>query len=67
MQNRKTKALAARLCFGHLGGTLGERFFTRLVELGWFRRDGDKTTVYEVTALGIEELEKLGVDVYERR
>jgi len=28
------KALTAKRCFGHLGGTLGNRLFERLCELG---------------------------------
>lgn len=61
------RQLKGRSCYGHLGGTLGERLFLRLLELGWFERDADKTTVYQVTALGAEKLTELGVDIYEKR
>ncbi len=67
MQKEQMKQLTARTCYGHLGGTLGDRLFSRLVELGWFIRDGEKATVYEMTVLGRLELEKMGVDIYERR
>jgi hypothetical protein len=61
------KQLKARSCYGHLGGTLGERLFTRLLELKWFEREEGKTTVYKVTPLGEEKLSELGVDIYEKR
>jgi hypothetical protein len=61
------KPLKARSCYGHLGGTLGERLFTRLLELKWFEREEGKTTVYKVTPLGEEKLPELGVDIYEKR
>ncbi|MGE5455117.1 MAG: hypothetical protein ACM3O9_07985 [Methylocystaceae bacterium] len=54
-------------CFGHLGGTLGERLFKRLIELEWFVQDQEKTTVYQLTEKGVVELDKLGVDIYNRR
>lgn len=65
--NKSCKQLKGRSCYGHLGGTLGERLFVRLLELGWFERDEEKTTVYRVTALGEEKLAELGVDIYEKR
>jgi len=37
--NKSCKQLKGRSCYGHLGGTLGERLFVRLLELGWFERD----------------------------
>lgn len=61
------KQLKGRSCYGHLGGTLGERLFVRLLELGWFEKDEGKTTVYKVTQLGEEKLAELGVDIYEKR
>jgi len=65
--DKSLKQLKARSCYGHLGGTLGERLFVRLLELGWFEKDEEKTTVYKVTALGEEKLSELGVDIYEKR
>jgi hypothetical protein len=61
------KQLKARSCYGHLGGTLGERLFTRLLELKWFEPEEGKTTVYKVTPLGAEKLSELGVNIYEKR
>jgi predicted transcriptional regulator len=58
------KILKARTCYGHLGGTLGNRLFSRLMELKWFEADEEKTTVYKITPKGIKELESLGVDIY---
>lgn len=59
--------LKARSCYGHLGGTLGDRLFKRLLELGWFEQDGDKVTVFSLTELGIQEFKKLGIEIYEKR
>lgn len=67
MKKRETKPLTAKTCFEHLGGTLGERLFTQLVELGWFERDDEKRTVYKITDLGMHELQNLGIDFYDRR
>ncbi len=67
MSEKIPRILKARSCYGHLGGTLGERFFERLLELGWFERDGDKTTVYSLTERGKQALMELGVDIYERK
>lgn len=64
---RLPKQLKGRACYGHLGGTLGERLFVRLLELGWFEPDNGKTTVYNVTPKGEEKLAELGVDIYEKR
>jgi hypothetical protein len=60
------KQLKGRSCYGHLGGTLGDRLFTRLLELGWYEPDEGKTTVYRVTPLGEAKLSELGVDIYEK-
>jgi hypothetical protein len=60
------KQLKGRSCYGHLGGTLGERLFTRLLELGWFEPDKGKTTIYKVTPLGETKLSELSVDIYKK-
>lgn len=67
MSENTSKTLKGRSCYGHLGGTLGDRLFERLVELGWFERDGNKRTVYSLTERGREALLQLGVDINERR
>lgn len=55
------KKSKGRKCYGHLGGTLGERLFVRFVEMEWLKLEEGKSTVYEVTEKGYKELEKLGV------
>ena len=67
MSEETRKALGARSCYGHLGGTLGDRLFARLVELEWFEKVEGKSTVYALTEIGIEEMTRLGVDVREKR
>ena len=61
------KQLKARSCYGHLGGTLGERLFTRLLELGWLEPDEGKSTVYKLTPLGEKQFSELGVNIYEKK
>lgn len=67
LDDKRLKPLSAKECYGHLGGTLGNNLFERLVELGWFRRNENKATVYEITEKGMQELERLGVSIYARR
>ncbi len=59
------KTLKAKVCYGHLGGTLGNRLFEGLLQLGWFERDGEKATVYTLTERGKAGLKALGVDICE--
>ena len=63
MINRESRAVAAKKCYGHLGGKLGERLFVRLVELGWFERTEAGSTAFRVTRKGERELTKLGVSL----
>lgn len=61
------KPLKAKRCYGHLGGTLGNRLFERMLEMNWLTREEGKSTVYVLTETGKEAFEQLGVDIYERR
>lgn len=65
--DNELKVLSAKVCYGHLGGTLGNRLFDRLVELKWFEQDKENDRLYKITEKGKNELEKFGVDIYERR
>jgi predicted transcriptional regulator len=62
MENQSQKILKAKSCYGHLGGTLGNRLFERLLDLNWFEREEDTSTVYRLTEKGKEEFTRLGVD-----
>ncbi len=57
--------LKAKCCYGHLGGTLGNRLFDCMLEKGWFQQDENEKRIYSVTQLGEKELKKLGVNIYE--
>ena len=57
----KPHATTARSCYGHLGGKLGNRLFERMIELGWFEKEEERSTVYRITDLGRAELAKLGI------
>lgn len=61
------KVLKARSCYGHLGGTLGNRLFERLLELGWLEPEDGRETVYHLTEPGAQAMLHLGVDIYERK
>jgi predicted transcriptional regulator len=61
MDSQPVKKKTVRSCYGHLGGKTGEVLFTRLIELGWFEKIQEKSTVYEITPKGLEELDSLGV------
>lgn len=62
MNEYSPKILKAKSCYGHLGGTLGNRLFERLLELGWFEREENTTTVYQLTETGKEEFARLGIN-----
>ena len=61
------KLLTAKCCFGHLGGTLGNRLFERMLSLGWLEPTEDNPKHFTLTEKGIEEFIKFGVDPYQRR
>ncbi len=61
------KMLVAKPCYGHLGGTLGNRVFGRLLDLGWFEAGSENARAYNITPKGKEELERLGVDIYYKK
>jgi predicted transcriptional regulator len=63
MRQKDLKSLKAKKCYGHLGGKLGERIFDRFLELQWFAREEEESTVYEVTEKGLQGLKKLGVNL----
>lgn len=66
MEDPSQKILKAKSCYGHLGGTLGNRLFERLLELNWFEREEDAATVYRLTETGKREFARLGVDFMKR-
>ena len=66
MDDHSQKILKAKSCYGHLGGTLGNRLFERLLELNWFEQEEDTATVYRLTETGKQEFVRLGVDYMKR-
>ena len=63
MNTKSSQSIKGRKCYDHLGGKLGERLLNRLLELEWLKLEEGKSTVYEVTEKGYEELTKLGIDL----
>ncbi len=66
MNDNSNKILKAKSCYGHLGGTLGNRLFERLLELNWFEQEEGMATVYRLTETGKQEFARLGVDFMKR-
>lgn len=64
---KERKMLIAKPCYGHLGGTLGNRIFSQLIALGWFEMDLENPRAYKITPKDKEELEKLEVDIYYKK
>jgi hypothetical protein len=60
MKNNDLTPLKARVCYGHLGGTLGERILQRFIELDWLERDGEKATVLCAYRRGPEAVDRAG-------
>lgn len=63
MNKRNESIIKGRKCYDHLGGKLGTRIFERLIELEWIKLEDGKSTVYQITEKGYEELSKLGVNL----
>ena len=69
MNKKSQESIAAKSCFGHLGGELGNLFFKRMIELKWFKPKSGKTNAYgireryAITEKGNQELAKLGIDL----
>jgi hypothetical protein len=57
-------SLQVKCCYGHLGGTLGNRLFDSMVGKGWFQQDASDAKSYLFTELGLKEFEKFGVNPY---
>lgn len=62
MNKKGVEQTFAKSCYGHLGGELGDLLFERMLKLRWFKSIEGKSTVYEITKKGYQELTKLGVD-----
>lgn len=63
METKGKPKMKGRKCYDHLGGKLGTRILERLIELDWIKLEEGKSTVYEITEKGYEELAKLGVNL----
>lgn len=59
--NTPSRLRAARTCYDHLAGTLGVALHDRLRSMGWLSARSNRN--YDLTAKGVQALEKLGVDV----
>jgi len=58
-QSREARRLAmARYCYDHLAGQLGVALTDQMLSAGWLRADD-----FGVTALGVDELTRRGIDV----
>jgi DNA-binding transcriptional ArsR family regulator len=62
--NTPNRLRAARTCYDHVAGSLGVRLHDRFFAMGWL---SEARREYDVTAKGIREFERLGVNVEEAR
>lgn len=63
MSKESSERMVAKSCYGHLGGKLGDLLFERMLEQKWFKLQEGKSTVYQITEKGYQELARLGVDI----
>lgn len=56
----------ARTCYDHIAGTLGVALHDRMKTLGWLAA-AKSDDAYDLTPLGVQGLEALGIDVEETR
>lgn len=61
MNKRNEKVIKGRKCYDHLGGKLGNLVFEKFIELEWIKPEEGKSTVYEITEKGSQELAKIGI------
>jgi DNA-binding transcriptional ArsR family regulator len=54
---------AARTCYDHIAGTLGVSLHDRFKALGWLSAGPADGTAYDLTRIGAEAFEALGIDI----
>jgi len=53
----------AKLCYGHIGGKLGQLLTETFIGKGWIAKNGPDEKHYYITPTGEKELTRLGVDL----
>ena len=66
---RDTRLRQARTCYGHLAGVAGVALMDKMLGLDWLEETPEPVSGnrvgYSLTAKGLQEMEKLGVDLTE--
>lgn len=57
----------AKLCYSHIGGKLGQLLTEAFIEKGWIAKNGPEEKHYYITAIGEQELTRLGIDLSQIR
>jgi Mn-containing catalase len=53
----------AKLCYGHVGGKLGELLTMAYIEKGWIARNGPGDKHLYITPAGEKAFSKMGIDL----
>lgn len=57
----------AKLCYGHIGGKLGQLLTEAFIEKGWIAKNGPDDKHYYITTTGEQELTRMGIDLSQIR
>jgi len=63
MNAKLTPVKPAKMCYGHIGGTLGQLFVETFTDKGWIAKNAPSDKHFYITELGQKEFEKLGIDL----
>jgi DNA-binding transcriptional ArsR family regulator len=61
--NTPSRLRSARTCYDHMAGEVAVALHDRMQELGWLQRGTPSENLYELTGVGTEGLNRLGIDV----
>ena len=53
----------AKLCYEHIGGKLGNLLLEQFVQKGWLAKEQPTDKNFYITAIGMQEFTKLGIDL----
>lgn len=63
MAEKSLQQKPAKMCYEHIGGKLGQLLAVNFIEKGWIEKKAPTDKHFYIKALGLIELEKLGVDI----
>lgn len=63
MNEKSSTHKPAKMCYGHIGGKLGQLLAVNFAEKGWITKKNPSDKHFYITDLGQKEFTKLGMDV----